>query len=303
MARLIGCQKSQIKRITILTNKDMDKRIITEQLRSYVALKGSQKKAANSLSGVSSATINKILNGTDLESISEEMWRSIAQQTRRTESGWALAETQAYQEMSFLLRSAQRDSLVAAVVGEAGSGKTEACKRYALTGKNVYHVICSEHWNRRTFIAKLLKSMGASVAGCTINEMMEDVVDNLSRAEHPLLILDEADKMSDQVLYFFISLYNQLEGRCGIVLCATSYLEKRIKRGLRLAKKGYEEIYSRLGRRFVALEGISDDDVALVCRVNGIESDRKIVEICRESEGDLRRVKRAIWVAKTETVA
>ena len=37
----------------------MDKREITEQLRAYVALKGSQKKAANSLVGVSSATINK----------------------------------------------------------------------------------------------------------------------------------------------------------------------------------------------------------------------------------------------------
>ena len=142
--------------------------------------------------------------------------------------------------------------------------------------------------------------MGAHVAGCTINEMMEDVVDTLSKTDSPLLILDEADKLSDQVLYFFITLYNQLEGRCGIVLCATSYLEKRVKRGLRLGKRGYQEIYSRIGRRFVALEGISEEDVAVVCRANGIESDRKIREISKESEGDLRRVKRAIYVAKSE---
>ena len=280
--------------------QDMDKREITEQLRAYVALKGSQKKAANSLVGVSSATINKILNGTDLESISEEMWRSIEKQTRRKESGWVLAETQAYQEMTFLLSSAQRDSLVAAVVGEAGSGKTEACRDYASRGRSIYHLVCSEHWNRRTFVAKLLKSMGANVAGCTINEMMEDVVDTLSKTDSPLLILDEADKLSDQVLYFFITLYNQLEGRCGIVLCATSYLESRVRRGLRLGKRGYQEIYSRIGRRFVALEGISEEDVAVVCRANGIESDRKIREISKESEGDLRRVKRAIYVAKSE---
>ena len=284
--------RAGLKESQEITNH-MDKREITEQLRAYVALKGSQKKAANSLVGVSSATINKILNSTDLESISEEMWRSIAQQTRRKESGWVLADTQAYQEMTFLLSAAQRDSLVASVVGEA-------CRDYMSKGRNVYHLVCSEHWNRRTFVAKLLKSMGANVAGCTINEMMEDVVDTLSKTDSPLLILDEADKLSDQVLYFFITLYNQLEGRCGIVLCATSYLEKRVKRGLRLGRRGYEEIYSRIGRRFVALEGISEEDVAVVCRANGIESDRKIREISKESEGDLRRVKRAIYVAKSE---
>ena len=44
------------------------------------------------------------------------------------------------------------------------------------------------------------------------------------------MVLDEADKLSDQVLYFFISLYNKLEDRVGIILCATDYLEKRIKK-------------------------------------------------------------------------
>lgn len=280
----------------------MDKKLITEQLRAYVERKGSQRKAATSMDGVSPATLSKILSGTDLESISDEMWRSIEQQTKLIDRGWVLAPTEAYTEMIGILDSAQRDNLVVAVVGEAGSGKTEACRDYTAKSKNVYHVICNEHWNRRTFIAKLLKSMGVNVTGCNINEMMEDVVENLSRTENPLLILDEADKMSDQVLYFFITLYNQLEGRAGIILCATSYLEKRVKRGLRLSKKGYEEVYSRLGRRFVALERISDEDVATVCIANGIESDRKIREICKESDGDLRRVKRAIWVAKNEAI-
>ena len=63
--------------------------------------------------------------------------------------------------------------------------------------------------------------------------MMDDIIDTLKRKENPLVVLDEADKLSDQVLYFFISLYNQLEGHCGIILCATNFLDKRIKKGLR----------------------------------------------------------------------
>nr|DAW15910.1 MAG TPA: AAA domain protein [Caudoviricetes sp.] len=276
----------------------MKKEEIVAQLRSYVERKGSQKKAANSLDGVSSATINKMLNGTDWETISEEMWRSVAQQTRTKSEGWQLADTSVHREMTMLLTRAQQDALVAGVIGAAGSGKTETCREYADEHRNVYHITCGEHWNRRTFVSKVLKAMGANVAGYTINDMMEEVVDALSRADNPLLILDEADKLSDQVLYFFITLYNQLEGRCGIVLCGTQYLKARIIRGVRLGKKGFEEILSRLGRRFFELAEIGEEDVALVCVANGIESDAKIRKITKESESDLRRVKRSVWAAK-----
>nr|DAX36746.1 MAG TPA: AAA domain protein [Caudoviricetes sp.] len=278
----------------------MKKEEIVAQLRSYVARKGSQKKAANSMDGVSSATINKMLNGTDWESISEEMWRSVAQQTRTKSEGWQLADTSVHREMTMLLTRAQQDALVAGVIGAAGSGKTETCREYADEHRNVYHITCGEHWNRRTFVSKVLKAMGANVAGYTINDMMEEVVDALSRADNPLLILDEADKLSDQVLYFFITLYNQLEGRCGIVLCGTQYLKARIARGVRLGKKGFEEILSRLGRRFFELAEIGEEDIALVCVANGIESDAKIRKITKESESDLRRVKRSVWAAKNE---
>lgn len=276
----------------------MKKEEIVAQLRSYVERKGSQKKAANSMDGVSSATINKMLNGTDWETISEEMWRSVAQQTRTKSEGWQLADTSVHREMTMLLTRAQQDALVAGVIGAAGSGKTETCREYADEHRNVYHITCGEHWNRRTFVSKVLKAMGANVAGYTINDMMEEVVDALSRADNPLLILDEADKLSDQVLYFFITLYNQLEGRCGIVLCGTQYLKARIARGVRLGKKGFEEILSRLGRRFFELAEIGEEDVALVCVANGIESDAKIRKITKESESDLRRVKRSVWAAK-----
>lgn len=39
------------------------KQQIADQLRAYCGQKGSQNKAANSLNGVSSATISKVLSG------------------------------------------------------------------------------------------------------------------------------------------------------------------------------------------------------------------------------------------------
>ena len=55
---------------------------------------------------------------------------------------------------------------------------------------------------------------------------------------------------------------------------------------------------SRLGRRFFELAEIGEEDIALVCVANGIESDAKIRKITKESESDLRRVKRSVWAAK-----
>ena len=207
-----------------------EKQQIAARLKDYCVQKGSQNKAANSMNGVSSATVSKVLAG-DWDTISDEMWRTIAAQTGHETKEWSIAETQAYKRMAFLLDNAKQDSLVLAVTGDAGCGKTEAIKNYTATHRHVYHLCCSEYWNRRTFMGKLLQCMGVDFTGSTVSDMMDDIIDTLKRIDSPLVVLDEADKLSDQVLYFFISLYNQLEGHCGIILCATNFLEKRIKKG------------------------------------------------------------------------
>lgn len=273
--------------------KDVKKQIAA-RLKEYCAQKGSQNKAANSMNGVSSATISKVLSG-DWETISDEMWRTISAQTGHETKGWQIAETRAYKRMTFLLDTAKNDSLVMAVTGDAGCGKTEAIKNYTAGHRNVYHLCCSEYWNRRTFMGKLLQCMGVDFTGLTVSDMMDDIIDTLKRKESPLLVLDEADKLSDQVLYFFISLYNQLEEHCGIILCATSFLKKRIEKGIRMKRKGYEEIYSRMGRKFVSLQVINSEDVAAVCVANGLTDAKEINRIVEDSDCDLRRVKRAVW--------
>ena len=275
---------------------DNEKKQISEQLRAYCDQKGSQNKAAASLNGVSSATISKILSG-QWGTIADDMWRSIAGQigAGKTAEGWQLVPTRAYKTMTFTLESAQRDALVMGVIGEAGSGKTEAIKTYTAGGRNVYHLVCSEYWNRRTFMAKVLQTMGVTYSGSTVADMMDTIVDTLKRKESPLIVLDEADKLSDQVLYFFISLYNQLEGHCGIIMTATRYLKARIEKGVRLNRKGYAEIFSRIGRKFVELPLLNSEDVAAVCVANGITDAKAINSIVDEADGDLRRVKRSVW--------
>lgn len=277
--------------------KKTEKQAITERLKAYVESKESQNKAAATLQGVSAATVSQILNG-KWELISEDMWRTIATQIGYDPRKWVVVETEGFKRMYDILTDAQTNSLVFAVTGDAGCGKSQAIKIYGERNRNTLVLSCSEYWNRKQFLTELLRSLGVDASGCTVVDMVADAVYQLKRREGVLLVLDEADKLSDQILYFFITLYNQLEDHIGIVLCATQHLEKRIVRGVRNNRKGYREIYSRVGRKFIPMPIVNTGDVASVCMANGITDKRTIERIAEDSDCDLRRVKRLIHAVK-----
>lgn len=285
---------------------DNRKNEIKALIAQYVAYKGSKNKAANSLTTASGATIGNMLNG-KWQNMSDALWLSIEREIKQHFAGtekksnlkqWNIVETHDYTEMHQFLADAQEDAQVMAITGEAGTGKSLAIKEYTSHSGEVFTLKCSSHWRPRLFLSNLLRAMGRDSGGYTVGEMMDDIVYQIKRKNMPLIVLDEADKLPDEVLYFFISLYNELEDQCGIVLVATDNLEKRIRRGLRLNKKGYKEIYSRLGRRFIKLNGNAAHDVAGVCMANGITDRAAIQKINEESDGDLRRVRRKVYGIK-----
>ena len=59
--------------------KTTEKEQIRSKLAEFCAIKGGQNKAANSMRGVSAATLSQVLNN-NWELISDEMWRTIASQ-------------------------------------------------------------------------------------------------------------------------------------------------------------------------------------------------------------------------------
>ena len=280
--------------------KKTEKQAIAEKLQAYVESKESQNKAAKTLKGVSPATVSQVLNG-NWELISEDMWRTIATQIGYDARKWVVVETEGYDSMYEVLSDAQENALVFAVIGDAGCGKSQAIKVYGERNRNTLILSCSEYWNRKQFLVELLRSLGVDASGCTVVDMVADAVHQLKRREGVLLVLDEADKLSDQILYFFITLYNQLEDHIGIVLCATQHLEKRITKGVRNNRKGYREIYSRIARKFVQIPAVNASDIAAVCMANGITDKKTINEIVDDSDCDLRRVKRLVFAAKNSS--
>ena len=274
-------------------NTKMDKQKVIKALGELVERKGSQDKAAKSLKGVSSATISLILSGRG-EEVRERMWQNLATQLE-IGNEWVIADTLQTMQLRALLEDAQSESLVMSVVAPAGTGKTQTSKLYESENKEVYRLACSEFWSKNDFVDELLRSLGESGLGYTKRERMSKAIEALRRKNSPLIVFDEFDKLSDNVWFFFITLYNELEGKCGMVLLSTDSIEVRIKRGLRLNKRGYNEFWSRLGRKCVKLAGVGYEDIEAVCQANGVEDTALIEDIARDCEGDLRRVVRRIF--------
>lgn len=270
----------------------LKKQNIAAALAEYCERYGSIARAANTLKDVSRPTVSGIMNGN--MDFSDEIWRSIAAQIGYKEEKWEAVETGDFRRLNLVMHDAQENALVMGITGDAGSGKSFAAKYYQKNHANVYLLSCSEYWNKKLFLIELLNAMGIDAQGRNIGEMMHVAVMTAKRKAEPLIVLDEADKLPDSVLYFFITLYNQLEDECGLILIATNYLEKRLRAGLRAKKKGYAEIWSRLGRKCVALRGVSAADITAICEANGISDPKMVGEVIEDSESDLRRVKRKV---------
>lgn len=270
-----------------------EKQTIKELLIDFVRRYRSQKQAAKMLKNVSEATVINIIKA-DWGSVSDDMWRNVGKQVGWRIADWNLAETRDLRTLVTYFEDAKTYGNVFAITGPAGSGKTAVADWMVNNRKNVYHIVCAEYWNRKMFLRKILQALGRDDSSYSTAELMDEITDTLMKQDSPLLILDEADKLTDHVLYFFITLYNVLAGKCGIVLLATEYLEKRIRNGYRLRKKGYAEIFSRVGRRFIGLPGSNKKEVAAICKANGVTDTLTINSIYNDYDGDLRRVERMV---------
>lgn len=279
-----------------MKKNELNKQQIVATLREYCDRYDSQNKASEALK-ISSATVSRILAG-KWDLITNEMWRNIAAQIGVNERGWQAVETATYGDLKEFYEDAKAHSLVMAVTCASGSGKTFTARQFGNQNSDVFVLYCNGYWKQKDFLSELLRVMGRNHYGLTVSEMVREVVLIFRKIDRPLLIMDEADKLSDPVARFFITLYNELEYECGIILQATNHLEKRLKSGLERNGQGYNEIWSRVKRRCVAIKGVRADDIAGVCMANGIKDMDEIDDIIKDSEGDLRRVRHLVHAIK-----
>ena len=250
----------------------------------------SQHKVSHK-AGVSVATISQIVNGNH-KHIALGMWRKI-KVNLRLDWDWVAVETTHSRFIKSLLAAAQERSMSLCFSHDAGAGKSQAFRSYEREVCEVVYVECRSYWTRKQFMKELLRAGGMKDGG-TFETLIARWIDGMKELDRPLVILDQADKLKDSQFALFHDFYDQLDGHCGFVLSGVPALEVRIERGCRLDRVGYREIRSRIGRKYIKLEGITPEDVGAICRANGVEDAGFIDEAYHVCGGDLRVVKRRV---------
>ena len=272
---------------------------IRDLLVKYCERFSSRNSAAQSLKNVSASTIHSVING-KWENISDIMWKSIRAQVSdsTTSSEWQIVETPTFKDVYFVLSQAQEDRSMIWLTAKAGSGKTTTAEYYRSKNRNVIYMLCDEDMRKSSFALELARSAGMRLNSQILaREKILRVIDYIAEMDDPLIIFDEGDKLNDNLLCYFITIYNHLKGKAGMVFLSTNYMQKRLANGLNRNWKGYDELDSRIGRKFYEAEEPTAHDVSAICMANGISDQKTITQIVKDAAQcnfDLRRVDRKV---------
>lgn len=206
---------------------------------------------------------------------------------------WQLAETTDYKSIRKVLNDAKYNSIFLPIADFAGIGKSTSLKMYAdeNANNNVYYLRSME-WGKREFLENLLRTLGIDTGRGyhPPNTYIQLIIDffQARSIQQPLLIIDEADKLKSSSIGTLIPIYNECEDALGVVIAGTENLEKEIKKGVKFSKKGYDELDSRFGRKYIKLIGCTLNETQKICAANGID-DEELVKDFFEQCGPVRK--------------
>lgn len=266
---------------------------------------GSDAKFAETL-GISGAQYSRVMKGELERVLSDSKWMVIASQLEVNLGGateWKTANTPVFEFIISQLGVCQEELLSGLLCDLSDIGKTWAAKFYSRNHKNVAYIDCSVNKSKSQMIRAIAKSYGLDS-----KERLMDVeaalVYYLKTLEKPLIILDEAGDLYYEAFLEIKALWNATEGSCGWYMMGADGLKAKIERSINCAKVGYAEIFSRFGKRYGHVPGLSGDAgkemmiraARMIAKVNGGED---VVGIVNRTMGDdgmpsLRRVYKEI---------
>ena len=232
---------------------------------------------------------------------SGELMEKAAKALNYRESSWNIVRTtHNYRTVETVWNDAKAEGMWFCISNPAGSGKSETLEDlFNNDTSGRVKLITAEEVQARTF----LRSLVMRIYGITNLEtgnfrgkswddtqshyknasyFLDMICDYFNSVENPILVIDEADKLRESAMRQLIPLFNRTQDRLGVILSGTENLEREIRRGVRLAHKGYDELESRFGRNYIHLRGSSYADVSAICQANGVNTDESVEFIWNE---------------------
>ena len=242
--------------------------------------------------GVSPATITNLLND-NWELINTSILLKI--RSHFDTSGWKAIETTNFTTIHATCLEARNNKKMIGIIGFSGAGKTFALRRYFDSNENTYLVTCSRAMSTKQFLAEILKNLGISFLASGY-EMTKRIIDELNKKNAPLLLIDEASKLSPNSLMYIQDIWDGIEGNGGIVIAGVEYLLNNLKKNADKNKIGMPEVYGRINQ-WQMLKEPKRNEISTLCKLNGVSDPEAIKGLYRL--GNFRLVRNAIHNLKS----
>jgi DNA transposition AAA+ family ATPase len=242
-----------------------DKSEIKNAINEYCTVKVISKNDLATQIDVSPATLSKIEKD-DWQSINDRMWLKIWNYVKPLLTA-DIYQTQDFATVISLCENTQNNHFMTGLIGDTGMGKTTALKTYARK-ENVYYIYFDMNMKPKHFLFELGRLLGFEMDSNPY-EMVKTISDTLNQKISPLIIIDEAGKLSDQMLMMLHVLRDKTANNCGIVLAGMPYFRANLIKKSNKQKIGISEFLSRV-MIWNELEGLKQKEVLFICEKQGV---------------------------------
>ena len=248
--------------------------------------KVTQNKLAETI-GVSPATLSNIQNEF-WERVNESMLLKIKSFFKTT--GWAVIETVNFTTIQDNCKKSRSRKTMTRIIGYSGAGKTTALQAYYTSNTNTFMVTCARTMRTKQFLGEILKSLGINYVASDY-EMVRMIIEVLNKKDNPLLIIDEASKLSPNALMYMQDIWDGIENNAGVILAGVEYLFDNLKKGADRNKIGMPEFYGRVAL-WQYLQEPTKIEIQAICENNGVTDPAEIKAMYRL--GNFRYVRNSI---------
>jgi DNA transposition AAA+ family ATPase len=202
------------------------------------------------------------------ENVSEEMLMKIVNTLKTPGGNYKIVETGNFRTVQIMCKHVARWHQMCGLTGFPGAGKTTALKSYYRSNPHVYYVECKSYMNNRQFFRSISNELGVNCEG-SLCDMLESIVTAFKKKESPLLIIDEAGKLSHRQILVLHDLRNATDSNLGIILSGCEYFRENLEKGVKREKTGIPEFYGRISS-WQILSAPSKAETKAIFESNGI---------------------------------
>jgi len=240
-------------------SQDLNYNQVRDELKQLISQNENLNKStiARSL-GVSAASVSGFLNGTykgDIDRMTEMVYGYLIRIKERRQFlsvNIPFIETSIAKKFFEVARICHLDNEIGVLVGQAGIGKTFACKEYSRRNMDAILIEADPSYSPKVLFDEIASRLNRDSKG-NLHDLFETIIETLKSSDR-LIIVDEAENLPYKALEFM----RRLHDRAGIGVLLVGM--PRLVENLRGKSADFKQLYSRVGI-FADMPGIIDSDV------------------------------------------